>query len=327
LILRGFGYVLLGLIVYASIYPFEFGRGAVARLPLLFDLHNQIASDIVENILAFVPMGVAFRLTASRRQQRVDFVIAAGVAVLLQILQLWIPGRQPALTDAVWNGVGLGLGAWATTALRWVGDGPRALSPVGLALILLFGLHLAVVGFIHSGSAGSAEQQRLLFDWANSRGLLPALPWAAGALTFAPLLKPRLKTLARLAAAGLIFILLWQGLTPVTWVKVPFQWVPLRSFMMGLSWNLVATITWKLFLFGALTRVLMLSGVRSGQALAGVCVLVLGVEIAQSLLGSGSPDITDPLLALLCAWGVVQEASVHAQRVGGGRRDGLRHFR
>jgi glycopeptide antibiotics resistance protein len=327
LFLRSFGYILLALISYASIWPFVFGANAVARLPQLVDIWHQIPTDVVENILAFVPMGVAFRLTEEKHIRRRDFALAAAIAVVLQLIQLWMPNRQPALTDAVWNCVGLAIGAWATSGLRWIGDGPRALSPVGLALMLLFALHLALQLFIWSGEAGAFEKGRLSWEWTSTQGLALLLPWGAALLATLPLLRPRLKTMARLAVAALFLVFAWQGLTPMTGVTMPIQWVPLKGLIHGFSWGLAATLAWKLFVFGALTRLLMLSGLRNGLAMGAVVLLVVLIEVGQHFLGSGSPDVTDPLMALLCAWGVVQEASVHAQRIGGGLRAGLRHFR
>ncbi len=325
--MRGFGYVLLALITYGSIYPFQFAAGAGARLGGLVDIWHQIPSDVVENILAFLPIGVAFQLTPERRVRQRDFVIAGLVAIALQLVQLWLPTRNPALTDAFWNIMGLGAGAWATGLLRWVGDRPAALSPVGLALLSLFVLHLLLAAFVLSGHAGSFEAWRLKAEWRVSHWVVPTLPWVAGALSVAPLLRPRMKQAARMAVVALLVAIIWQGLTPITFVHIPFQWVPIKGLISGFTWNLAVTLVWKIFAYAALTRLLMLAAVPPRATLVFVVVLVLLIEVAQSRLGSGTPDITEPLLALLCAWGILQEASVHAMRVGGGRREGLRRYR
>ncbi len=325
--MRGFGYVLLALIAYGSIYPFQFATGAGARLGGLVDIWHQIPSDVIENILAFLPIGVAFRLTSERRVRRLDFVIAGLVAILLQLVQLWLPTRNPALTDAFWNTVGLGAGAWATGLLRWVGDRPAAFSPVGLALLSLFVLHILIALFVWSGHGGGFEAYRLKTEWRASNWLTPVLPWLAGALAMAPLLRPRMKQAARLAVTALLVTIIWQGLTPITFVHIPFQWVPIKGLISSFTWNLALTIVWKIFAYAALTRLLMLAAAPPRPTLVFVVALVLLIEIAQSRLGSGTPDITEPLLALLCAWGILQEASVHAMRVGGGRREGLRRYR
>jgi VanZ family protein len=323
---RGFGYVLLGLIVYGSLYPFNWGHGAVVRLPQLVDFRHLILSDVIENIVAFIPIGVALALTADRRARRRDYLIAIVVAVLLQVAQLWLP-RQPALSDAMANSLGLGLGVWAAGLVRWLGTRSTTASPVGLALVGLFGLHVALGVVVWLGLGGSFDRFRLLDEWRLSLHVQPFLPWLAGLVAILPLLHPRRRQWARGAAILLVAALVWDGVTPITFQQLPFVWIPFKSLITGFSWGLAISLTWKLFAYGALTRLLMLSRIRAQLAVPLVVVLVFALEIAQTRLGSGSPDITEPLLALLCAWGITQEARVHALRVDGGRRTGLRYFR
>jgi glycopeptide antibiotics resistance protein len=324
---RAFGYVLLGLIVYGSFYPFIGGADAVRRLPLLFDIGHLILSDIIENMLAFVPMGVAFALTPDRQIRRRDFITAIVVAFLLQIGQLWMPHRQPAISDAVFNILGLLLGAGVAIAVRLLGTDSRSMSPVGLALVSLFFFHVGLTVLAWMGLAGQFEKYRLLVEWQQSRPMLPWLTWLAGGVAMVPLLRPKLRQWARVAAGLIICTLLWTGLTPVHPVPQSFNWIPFKSLIFGFSWGLAASLAWKLFAYATLTRLLMLSRVRAQAAVPMVVLLVLLLELAQTRLGSGTPDISEPILALLCAWSIVQEVRIHAQRVEGGRRTGLRHFR
>lgn len=324
--MRGFGYVLLGLIVYGSLYPFKGGADALARLPQLFDFRHMIGSDVVENILAFIPIGVALALTPDRRTRRLDYFVVVAVAILLQVAQLWMP-RQPALSDAVFNTIGLGAGVWMAGLVRWLGTGSQSASPVGLALVGLFALHVVLVLAVWSGLAGRFDALRLVGEWQLSAPLSPWLTLLAGLVAMLPLLRPRRRQWARVASGVLVCALLWEGLTPVIPGHAAMLWVPFKSLITGFSWGLAISLTWKLFAYGALTRLLMLSRIRAQLAVPVVVVLAFVLEVAQTRLGGGAPDITEPLLALLCAWGITQEARVHALRVDGGRRNGLRFFR
>jgi VanZ family protein len=78
-----------------------------------------------EHALAFILIGVAFGL-AYARHRLLTTVVAVAMIGLLEILQLWAPGRHARFedfaVDALTACVGLAIAAaldWATQRLRW----------------------------------------------------------------------------------------------------------------------------------------------------------------------------------------------------------------
>ena len=117
---KGMLYIVAALIVYGSLYPFNFyfdniSFGGVSDF--LSDTNTISRSgDILGNIGLFVPFGVAGMLglvpgrSAAARLLLlclIGFFLAAG----LQALQLFLPTRHAALGDVAWNLVGGALGA------------------------------------------------------------------------------------------------------------------------------------------------------------------------------------------------------------------------
>lgn len=118
----------------ATLFPFELDRcgpqgWAVDIVPL----------DVVQNVLLFVPLGLALR----RRSIGWAIGVVAALSLGVETLQVWLP-RNPNLTDVVSNTAGGVLG-W-TAIQRWGPEGERlrrlpvlrflALGLVGLALAL-----------------------------------------------------------------------------------------------------------------------------------------------------------------------------------------------
>lgn len=112
--------LVLGLIVYGSLYPFQWNFAA----PQDFVWSGHIGlMDLIENIVLFVPLGGLLGWTGIKRQRRGVFfalwwVLALVVASALQWLQKYLP-RTPALSDVVFNMVGFVLGWGAGVVARW----------------------------------------------------------------------------------------------------------------------------------------------------------------------------------------------------------------
>ena len=152
------------LIGYGSLYPFHFAADPhwpqEAAALLTAPLWPMGRGDLVGNVLLFAPYGlVAALLCAPQRRgySRLGLLLALGalLALALQIVQLWVPGRVAALNDVIANVAGMLLGvAIAVPAHRLIpalahhsagkgaGNGaanaiPRALLPAALMLLWL----------------------------------------------------------------------------------------------------------------------------------------------------------------------------------------------
>ena len=76
-------------------------------------------AEIIQNILLFVPLGLALALGNTRTLRN----IAAGalLSLAVEFTQQWIPGRDPSVGDLVFNTVGTAVGVLlARTAPRWL---------------------------------------------------------------------------------------------------------------------------------------------------------------------------------------------------------------
>ncbi|MBS0506808.1 MAG: VanZ family protein [Proteobacteria bacterium] len=145
------------LICYGSLYPFNFtANGHWLRQGLtLFtqpDLHMG-RGDMVGNVLLFAPYGLVAALinTGSARRTTAPLVLRLGLGLLLalalQLAQLWLPSRVPALNDVIANTAGILLGVaagWLARGLGPAGAGQaasvalqRALAPAVLMLLWL----------------------------------------------------------------------------------------------------------------------------------------------------------------------------------------------
>jgi glycopeptide antibiotics resistance protein len=306
---RFFGFFILALIAYGSVYPFQIGGDGLARLPQLLSIGSQITTDIIENILAFIPVGAAFAVHPHHKVRRSDYQLAVLMAVVLQIIQLWMPSRTPAMTDAFYNIVGLLLGWFGIVSVRgFVRATGNRFSTMGLALTGLFLLHVAFVGVMVSGKAGNWSQIITRAEWRANPFIEPYVPLAAGAFACLILLWARGSArnlwLTAWLLGGAIILL---ALTPIRPGQLPFQWQPFASLAFGFSYALGASLTWKFFSYAALAQALFRLRVDVVGIFVCVPIAVFTLEYLQTKLSSGSPDITEPIWALLCVGGVYVE--------------------
>ncbi|HRP94617.1 MAG TPA: VanZ family protein [Rhodocyclaceae bacterium] len=211
------------LISYGSIYPFEFAARELSTqqfVAFLTALYGPTSlGNVIANIVLFVPYGFIAPLALRGRSSgwwELPLIAALGLvlAVALQIVQLWIPGRVPAMGDALLNLagilVGLGLGvpferhfdrgtnpaltmmtlaplllALAWVAYRWFPLVPTIdLQNVKNALKPLLQRHIDPVRVVHDVVAWLAFFRLLAFTPA--RALAP--PWlGAGAVAIVAL--------------------------------------------------------------------------------------------------------------------------------------------
>ena len=147
-----------GLIVYASLFPFDGWRwppGAVAwQLLRLAWPRYFIPFDIAGNLLAYAPLGALVALAALRHGRRplaalvLGMAAGAGLSSAMEVTQNLLPQRVPSLLDWVLNFSGATLGAllalaaralglirrWQAARERWLDQGNAG----ALALLLLW---------------------------------------------------------------------------------------------------------------------------------------------------------------------------------------------
>ena len=122
--------VYVGLIVYASLYPFTDWRDQgiapwaylVAPLPLYWT-----GFDLTSNVLGYAPLGFLLALSALRTGGRGGTAViqatltAGGLSLVLEALQSYLPARVPSSVDFVLNLGGAWLGAITATTLEKMG--------------------------------------------------------------------------------------------------------------------------------------------------------------------------------------------------------------
>ncbi len=119
----------VGLIVYASLYPFGDWRDqGIAPWAFMTAPWPKYwtAFDVVSNIIGYVPAGFLLALTAWRtgRGRRVivrTALVCAGLSLLMETLQSYLPERVPSNVDLALNVVGGWLGAVLATAMEKIG--------------------------------------------------------------------------------------------------------------------------------------------------------------------------------------------------------------
>lgn len=143
-------------VTHGSLYPWLFAApasyGRALRILFKPDVWTG-GGDVIGNVLLFVPVGALGWLAAQtdgRVGTRRLLALVAGSLVFafaLQVLQVWLPKRSPAVSDVLWNAVGLGLGLryaeiWRTPVLRvrslWDSPHRVAFALAGLWLVMVW---------------------------------------------------------------------------------------------------------------------------------------------------------------------------------------------
>ncbi len=96
------GYVVL-IILLLTLNPFYFSMPE----EIAFNFYTG-RSNMINNILLFLPVGFLYRLTTRKRGA---LVFGAGLSLGIETAQFFIPARTPSIPDILANAVGAGLGA------------------------------------------------------------------------------------------------------------------------------------------------------------------------------------------------------------------------
>lgn len=134
-------------------------------------------SDIVMNVLMFVPFGFVYQLTRPARSPvrwPQALLMGAALSGAIEFAQLFEASRFSSLIDVATNAAGAGLGAWLFTAIVWRIEGARAVRTLALELPLM-GLVYLLIPLIWLLGLGSAGGTRM---WL----VLPVLVFGGGIL-------------------------------------------------------------------------------------------------------------------------------------------------
>jgi VanZ family protein len=360
---RRFVLLIVAVIAYGSLYPWNFEFTSAAGNPVRILLHGwpgewdrYVLRDIVLNVVIYMPLGLAAVLAFRRRHSRsraATAAIAFGflLSVSMELLQVYVPGRDPSLLDVLTNTLGTAAGAGC--AIYFEG-GIRQLMErragqfraAATLLLLVWAVSELYPLFPAIGRSHLREELTLLVrfrgfsiveTWAN------AAEWFAAGLALDALFA-RMRTFglaiamlcvpAQLVIAGrsltpaeiagaLLALALWhfvpreararwcawmlgsaillREFQPFYFLAVPqpFSWIPFAATLESSREAATAIIARKAFDYGALIWALRCTGepfVRAGLAVAAALAVT---EAIQTYLPGRSPEITDPLLALL----------------------------
>lgn len=187
--------VYVGLVVYASLYPFGPWRDQ-GPLPWGFLVapwpHYWTAFDLLANVLGYAPLGFFLALGALRTGQGRRAVLLATVAggalsLLLETLQGYLSSRVPSNVDFLLNLAGAWLGAVAATLLeklgaidRWIRFRARWFVPEArgaLVLLALWPFALMFPAAVPLGLGQVFERvEAALADWLFDTPFLEWLP-------------------------------------------------------------------------------------------------------------------------------------------------------
>ena len=242
--------LILILIVYGSLYPFDFqtrGLSLSAAWRLLYswptDFDRSIIIDIVLNILIYLPLGFAGGLSIGSAR---SMLLAATLSAGIELLQIFVPARTCSTLDLTTNIVGAGAGTWlahvygkslvrspAKSAMRiWLRPSP-ALLLLGcwvayqafplVPYLRLSPLWRKVYALLYPAPFSTVQMIATTFAWLAAAHLLEEIHLGARALGLMMLLVParivianRSFTWAELTGTALAWVLwnAWPGRHP-----------------------------------------------------------------------------------------------------------------
>ena len=183
---------LIAITLIITLAPFRFASAPVHGLTSLWD-----ATDIVMNIVMFVPIGFVYQLSrpagAPVQWVRV-LLLGAGLSGAIEFAQLFEPTRYTSLVDVATNTMGALVGAWVYAVALHRIEGGNAVRSLALELPLMGLVYLLIPLMWLAGLASDGGARAWL--------VLPIVVFAAGVLgtVYAAYLEPS----RRIARGGLV---------------------------------------------------------------------------------------------------------------------------
>jgi glycopeptide antibiotics resistance protein len=113
---------------HAGLFGVRQGTAPLSGTVFLANIHYADCVDVLQNIMLFLPFGFLFAtfVPAGRRFRRQAWTCLAGLclSVCVEILQTWIPGRFPSLSDVLHTGLGAFSGGMIAARLARNGSAP-----------------------------------------------------------------------------------------------------------------------------------------------------------------------------------------------------------
>jgi VanZ family protein len=149
---------------------------------------------------------------------------------------------------------------------------------------------------------------------ASRQPLLSELLGAiAGALIFA--VRPRARKVTLPEGCAFISVVLFRGLWPFRFVSAAaaFVWIPFTGALTAAWLPALLVLSEKVFYYGAAVWLLHAAGIRLARSAAAVAIVLAAIEIVQTHLPGRTPEITDPLMAILIGFvlGALNSAEHH----------------
>ncbi len=327
-------FITVVVILYLTLYPFRFTASPTPfdwTLPFFSGKHHSFP-DLVSNVIFFVPFGVFSALILKGpKGLGLTFLGALSLSTLVEVLQRYLPGRHPGLSDILTNlsGALLGFGSADFLSSKLFGR-KKELFPLFLAFFFLY------QPFFLSFDPGEVWHHLKAFSWSLGPAnlLLPAFflgLWASlsrrslgelllvgaflegGRLFMLTASLSPLKSLLRLTLSSLFFFLLKRYPEKAPWglalsylfeAWLPFKlgvlkWpslFPFETYLRHFSLTTLFQLLGTLFLFALWAQIGPKNPVR--QAL----LLALVAEVGQMFIAGRYPDLTTVFLAGLGAW-------------------------
>lgn len=353
----------VAILIYGSLFPWHFAFTSAAGNPIQVLMHGWPAAwtlfvlrDIILNFVIYLPLGLTAFLALRRRASRsfaALIAIALGylLSVSMELLQVYVPGRDPSLLDVLMNT--LGAAAGAGFALCFEGGIRRLVErrmgqfrAAAIFLLLLWAVgelyplipeltrsHLSqgLLLLVRNPAFSVVETWATIAEWLAVGCAIDALFarmqtfWLAVAMLCVPaqlIISGRALTSPEIAGA-LVALAIWpflpaqsrfrwcawmlgsaillRQLQPFYFLAVPqpFSWTPFAATFEYNREAATALITRKAFDYGALIWILRCTGLSYAIAGLGVAALLAITEAIQTYLPGRTPEITDPLMALL----------------------------
>jgi VanZ family protein len=358
--------ILAALIVYGSLYPFNFvvpPSNAAAWDRLLYDWTPFTSrGDALGNLGLFVPFGFAavFSVPGRSRSGAAPgvvpiLIVSFALATALQIAQIYFPPRTPAMADVIWNMIGAGLGiaaGWLARghiALKWRGwQDAYAIPLVVLALWFsaellpfvpsldlqaiknsvkaLARLHLSPFDILWHAAGVLVAGRALKAIVGTERtvvllAMLIAVVIAGKVLVVTRVLNA--STLAGCAIGYAVWCFAWASKRPLrgesaiplvllaaftlkalepfelTSVPADFNWIPFARMLQGSMIINSMVLVESVFVFAGVLGLARMQGARIGAITFVLALWVGALETIQMYLVGRTPDITEPLLAVM----------------------------